>query len=246
MDSEDEDKILALGAGELDSEMVQLEKAIQDMVVPPGMSPFDVAAFTDRFASTRSLFRLRIRAIQTLRHRVKTRCLNYAVSMERQFEVQAKPELFLQEVQREVNNYFKARSQDVHLKLQRAAQLVDSNHPEDFSLLLTSVRRAIKAVADHFLPSMSEPKVCSDGTTRLLGDEQYLNRLKEFLATGLPSGVSTKLLNAEFDVFASRLNALSSKGVHGEATEAEAKQGLVGLYLLLYNIVIKLQTACVA
>lgn len=200
-------------------------------MLPPGMAPFDVAAFTDRNANIKAGLRQRINAIQTLRHRIKTRCLNYAISMERQLEAQEKPELFLHEVQREVNNYFKARSEEVYLKLQKTAQLVGSEQQEDSSLLLTSVRRAIKAVADHFLPPTAGAVLCSDGTSRVLGDDQYLNRLKEFLARNLPSGSSTKLLNAELDVFVTRLNSLSSKGVHANATEVEAKQGAGWLVL---------------
>lgn len=96
--------ILALGAGEMDAELIQLEKTIQDMVVPTGMSPFDVAAFTDSFARTKQQFRLRINAIQSVRQRIKTRCLNYAISIERQLDAQREPELFLQKVQTDVNN----------------------------------------------------------------------------------------------------------------------------------------------
>jgi hypothetical protein len=88
------------------------------------------------------------------------------------------------------------------------------------------------------------PVMCSDGRERKLRDDQYLNRPKEFIATALPAGRSRELLGAELSflgAFARRLNKISSKGVHADVTGAEAKQGLVGLYMFLYNVISRLQ-----
>jgi hypothetical protein len=110
---------------------------------------------------------------------------------------------------------------------------------EDCSLLLTEVRRALKASADFFHPSVSGAVVCADGKERELGDEQYLNRLNEFVARRLSRSTSKELISAELEhlaAFFRRLNDVASKGVHGPVTLAEAKQGLVGLYFFLFNI----------
>lgn len=246
LNPEDDDpkKVFVLGAGTLDSEVEQLERAIQDLAIPPGMAPYDVAAFTDRYGHARSSLRVRIGTVQTIRQRIKARCLNYVISLERQLAAQEKPIQFLQKVQSEVNNYFKARSEDTFLKLQKAAELADSSDQEDFSLILTVVRRAIKAVADHFYPPVTEPVRCSDGKERKLGEDQYLNRLEEYLAVTFPPSTSTELLRAEANVlisYARKLNDISSKGVHADVSAEEAKQGILGLYLFLYNVVAKLQ-----
>src|ERR1035441_10417936 len=172
--------LFVFGAGQLDTELKRLEGCIQDMAVPPGMSPFDVAAFTDRFVGRKGVFRLHMQNIQTVRERIKTRCLNYAISLEKQLDAQERPETFLHQVQNEVNNYFKARSEDVYLKLQKAAQLVDSGDAEDHSSLLTVVRRALSATADFFYPAQSEAVVCADGVKRVLGEQEFLNRLHEY------------------------------------------------------------------
>ena len=248
---EDDDKVrvLAEGVGELDSEVGQLERAIADMSIPAGMTPFDTASLFDRYANTKASYRLRIKAVQMVRNRVKTRCLNYAITVEKQLQAQTKSESFLQNVQSEVNNYFKVHSEDVYTKLHKAGQLVDSTDPEDCSLLLTLIRRSIKAVADYFYPPSpgSSTTRCSDGVERKLGEEQYLNRLQEFLLGQFSSGGSSRdLIRAEIEmlmVFARRLNDISSKGVHAEVSADEAKQGLLGLYMLLYNAIMKLQTA---
>jgi len=245
LDPDDEEKnVLVVGAGDLDSEIIQIERSIQDMVVPPGMGEFDTAAFADRYTARKGGMRLRINAVQTVRQRIKSRCLNYAIGLEKQLQAQQKTELFLQKVQTEVNNYFKTRCEDVYTKLHKAAQLVDSNDPEDYSALLGHIRRSMKAVADFFYPSVHNLVACRDGVERRLGDEQYLNRLQEFLATKFPSGSSTDLLRAELVLlvaFARKLNDISSKGVHAQVTGEEAKQGLVGLYMFLYNVISRLQ-----
>ncbi len=203
------------------------------------MGEFDTAAFTDRFVERKAAIRIRIKAVLSIRARVKTRCLNYAIAIERQLDTQKKGQGFLEAVQNEVNNYFKARSDDVYLKLQKAAQLAASSELEDFSLLLTEVRRALKASADFFYPATTGMILCADGKERELGDEQYLNRLNEFVARRLARSTSKEMIVAELEhlaAFFRRLNEMASKGVHGPVTLAESKQGLVGLYFFLFNI----------
>jgi hypothetical protein len=146
-------------------------------------------------------------------------------------------------IEEEVLGYYAERDRLVHQKLEKASSLAQSDDPEDFSLLLTSIRRAVKAVADFHLPPSKEQVVCSDGQTRELGEEQYLNRLQEFCAKQLPSDSASRLLKAELEllaVFVRRLNDVASKGVHSEVTKPEAVQGLKGLYMFLSNLIARL------
>lgn len=157
--------------GELESEIKQCEASIGDMALPPTMGEFDTAAFTDRLLHQKAEFRLRIRSLYTLKSRIKVRCLNYAIQIERQLDLQRKTESLLETVQSEVNNFFKARSDDVFLKLQKASQLAASTETEDFSLVLAEVRRTMKATADYFYPAVTEKVLGSDGKERSLSDE---------------------------------------------------------------------------
>jgi len=246
IDDDDEEKnILAIGVGEIKTELEQWERSIEDLKLPLGMGEFDTAAFTDRYNNKKEWIRLRIRSVHKVKERIKTRCLNYAIKIEKQLQSQKKSEDFLQDSYNEVNNYFKAHSEDVYTKLQKAAQLVGSNDPEDFSLILTQIRRAIKAAADYFYPPKTELVKCSDGLERELGNKQYLNRFQEFLLTTFDKSSSRDLLRTEFEhlsVFARRLHEVASKGVHSDVTMQDAKQGLIGLYMFLYNIIIRIQT----
>lgn len=243
--SEDENKnVLVYGIGELMTEVDQLEKSIEDMRLPSGMGEFDLAAFTDRYSNHKSQFRLMIKTIHTINDRIKTRCLNYAIRLEKQLEAQNKSVTFLHTIQNEVNNYFKANSDDVYMKLQKANQLVDSTDTEDHSLLLTLVRRAIKAVADYYYPPVDGLVKCLDGKERLMSDEHYLNRLQEFLSMTFSKSSSNDLLQAELEHLATvarKLNNVASKGVHTDVSFVEAKQGLVVLYMFLCSLTSKLQ-----
>jgi hypothetical protein len=242
---EGEDRnVLAIGVGEIEPEIEQWKNSIDDMAVPSGMGEYDTAAFTDEFTRNKGAFRLRMKALHTIKERIKTRCLNYAIRVERELQAQSKSQNFLQQIQNEVNNYFKVHSEDVYTKLQKAAQFIDSNDSEDHSLLLTQVRRTIKASADFFYPPSTEPIKCHDGKKRKLGDDQYLNRLQQFLMTTFPKSTSRILINAELEhlcTLARCLNEIASKGVHTDVSPQEAKQGLLSLYMFLYNVTVKIQ-----
>ncbi|MFZ6747514.1 hypothetical protein [Undibacterium sp. Ren11W] len=240
----EERNVLVISVGEFPAELEQCEKSISDLKLPPTMGEYDSAAFTDRYDSMKSGFRLRIKGINTIKSRILNHCQNFSIQVEKQLQAQKKSVTFLQAAQNEVQNYFKTRSDDVYEKLQKANQLVDSNSSEDFSLLLTQVRRAIKSVADHFYPAEVAPKRCADGVERVLGDEQYLNRLHEFVYTSFPRSTATDLFRAELDfllLFARKLNDIASKGVHADVSLSEAKQGFLGLYLFLYNLCQRLE-----
>lgn len=245
MIEEEPDKtVLALGVGEMQKEQIHIKETISDLNVPKGMGEYDAAAFTDRYDATKQQLRLRLSAINTIQERIRTRCLNYASRIEKQIQNTEKPTLFLSDTQNIVNNYFSAHSEDTYRKLQKAASLVGSSNVEDGALLLTSVRRAINSVSDYFYPPTNSKVICSDGVERTMGKEQYLNRLHEYCSVTFKSSTSNELIQAEIGyltAFARKLNDIASKGVHAEVSTAEAKQGLVGLYMFLFNIINKLE-----
>lgn len=242
--SDNDKKVFVISVGEFSSDLEQCEGRISDLTLPPTMGEYDSAAFTEQYEARKAQFRLRIRTINTIKSRILNKCLNFSIQVERQLDAQKKTFSFLEEAQNEVQNYFKIRSPDVYEKLQKANQLINSNSTEDLSLMLTQVRRAIKSVADHFYPPVAGNITCSDGKERQLGDEQYINRLQEFLATQLTKSSSSDLLMAELEhllFFARKLNKIASKGVHADVSLSEAKQGFLGLYMFLYNLCNRLE-----
>lgn len=243
----DRANVLMAAAGEIESEIKRWQDTLADLVPPPGLSQYDMAEFTASAMEQKGIVRTRLAGLHTIKARLKTRCLNYALEIERQLEAGRQQDNFLHSVQGEVHNYFKGRSDDVVQKLIKASQLAASKDGEDCALVLTEVRRAMKAAADLFWPVTSEdPVTCADGQQRKLGDQQYLNRLQEFTRVKLRNSSARDLLMAELDhldVFFRRLNDLASKGVHADVTVAEARQGLVGLYFFLSNLIRHLVSA---
>jgi len=242
--NQEEQKVLAMGVGELILEVEQMEKAIDDLTLPKGMGEFDTAVFTDRNIELKGQARQKIRACNTILERIRTRCLNYATRIERQLTAAKAASDFMGSLENDVHNYYAERCDSVYQRLRKAASLIGSEETEDHALLLTSIRRAVNAVADYHYPPKAELTVCIDGKSRQLGEEQYLNRLQEFCYTAIPSSKSGKLLHAEVDylaAFVRRLNEVASKGVHAEVSGLEAKQGLLGLYMFLSNLIAKLE-----
>jgi len=239
-----EESVIAMGVGDIQKEITLIKERIKDLEIPQGMGEYDTAAFADRYVGIIAKFRLKISLISTIQERIRVRCFNYASRIEKQLDSKRMTNNFLSNVQDIVNSYFASRSNDTYVKLQKAASLIESENIEDSALLLTSIRRAINAVADYFYPVPENDVKCVDGKIRKMGKDQYLNRLYEFCCVKFQSSTSNDLIQAELDylmVFAKKLNAIASKGVHAKVTNSEAKQGFVGLYLFLFNIISKLE-----
>lgn len=242
----DESKVLDMGVGDLSREVDQLEKAIQDMALPEGMGAYDVAAFTDQLSVPKALLRHKIHMCNTVVERIRARCLDYATRTERVLKTAADATGYLGELQVEVNSYYAERCPDAYAKLIKAGSLIGSSDTEDHALLLATIRRAVHVIADYHFPPKETPYLCLDGKERHLGAEQYLNRLQEFCRSIGGDGSSNSLFLAEMDylaAFVRRLHESASKGVHAEVTSAEAKQGLLGLYMFLANLIAKLESS---
>lgn len=72
-DADGEEKnILSISILEIDPEFSEWQGAIDDLTVPAGMGEYDTAAFTDQYMRQKAQIRLRIKALQTIKQRVKT------------------------------------------------------------------------------------------------------------------------------------------------------------------------------
>ena len=92
-------------------------------------------------------------------------------------------------------------------------------------------------------PRKTSPALCHDDFCHGQSCAALLctgNRLEEYLRTASPKSTSRELLRAEYGLlamFARRLDDITSKGLHAEVSAQEAKQGLLGLHMFLYNII---------
>ena len=122
------------------------------------------------------------------------------------------------------------RAPDVARKLAAAYERAYSEDPEEWSQALASCRRAIKALADALYPPTDE-KV--DGHS--LTDQDYRNRLIQFVADHIESDSQKGLVDIEIDDVVRRVEALdkiASKGVHSDINARDLELAIIHTYLL--------------
>ncbi|HEU4411744.1 MAG TPA: hypothetical protein VFS43_41255 [Polyangiaceae bacterium] len=110
---------------------------------------------------------------------------------------------------------------------------------EAHSLALTSCRRLIATVADSVFPPQSEPYTDRGGKKRIVGEDQYKNRLLAYIETRISSGSTKSILDAKIEHIAARLEAVyekACKGVHTDVTESEAKLVVIDTYLFIAEV----------
>lgn len=123
-------------------------------------------------------------------------------------------------------------------RLREARDLdADSAAAEELSQALTSCRRILKAVVDIVRPVVPGRPFSDEG--HALGDDQYKNRLVDFLKDRVESSsFRTALMKGGetlFDRFSS-IDSLTSKGVHASVAVEEAEYCALHTYLLAGEI----------
>ena len=241
---DDNQKCYIKSVGELIADIKDLEDSINDFNTPSGMTPIDTAYYEIENQNKKVNARNYLGELYTIKERIRARCINYLITIERQIESQKKADTIQYDFINEVNNYYKELDKNIYDKLLKTLELLKNSDDESNSLLLTEVRRTIKAVADYHYPPVDNEAICSDGQKRLLGENEYLNRLEEFINTSVKKSISKELLLLEFDnlnKIIKKLNKLSSKGVHSSVSKREAKQCFISFYNFLSNIIMVIQ-----
>lgn len=225
---------------QIEEQIISAQSSLTNLAKAPDADLVNGYTLQNDFYESKAELKNLLSGLIQVKNKILDLCFNYAVMIEKQLIQQKRSVNFLESVYEDVNSYFNLNSNDVYAKLMKASSLVYSDDAEDRSLLFTEVRRAIKSAADYFYPPSSRAVVCKDGKERSLGDDEYLNRLHEYIATEFSKSKSSQLLNAEFELLAAfmrKLDRIASKGVHAEVSLSEAKQGLIGLYFFLHNII---------
>ena len=128
---------------------------------------------------------------------------------------------------------------------QAAEQIVSMNErlkendAESRVSALTSCRRLFLSLADAVFPAREVNYIDSKGKSRIVGQEQYKNRLLAFLDEKAVGGDQLSILESEIDHLAARLDTvyeLSCKGVHANVTIDEARLAVIHTYLFVAEI----------
>lgn len=119
-------------------------------------------------------------------------------------------------------------------QLMLAFKSISSDSQEEWSQALTTCRRLLEKLADTLYPATD--KVINNRTFK---QNQYINRLWQFMHEAVQSDTNKDLAKAHVDYLGSWLqknNTATNKGVHSEVTQLEATKFVFHIYLMLADL----------
>lgn len=115
-----------------------------------------------------------------------------------------------------------------------AFKSISSDSKEEWSQALTTCRRLLENLADSLYPAHDETI-----GKRTFKQNQYVNRLWQFMHEAIQSDTNRDLAKAHIDYLGSWLeknNKATHKGVHSEVTQLEATKFVFHIYLMLADL----------
>lgn len=122
--------------------------------------------------------------------------------------------------------------------LATALENAQTDNPEQWKNAAKACRDLIKAAADALRPVGPDKKIASDKVIKM-GDENYVNRLVDWIDTKSSSKTKSRLVKADLDHLGKRLDAATgggNKGAHTNVDKVDASRFIVGTYMLLGDI----------
>ena len=116
---------------------------------------------------------------------------------------------------------------------------MDSDNPEDWANAVHSCRRILLDLADALYPPQDTP-IMVKGKSIKVGQEQYINRLVQFVASKKGSQTYSQIIGADLASIGERIDAIynaSNKGTHVEVQKDEASRYIIHTYLLISDII---------
>ena len=114
---------------------------------------------------------------------------------------------------------------------------LNSNNEEDWANAVHSCRRILKDLADKLYPPCED--IVVDGKTIKLGNEQYINRLIQYIEKNSSSKAYKKIVGSSLASIGERIDAIynsSNKGTHAQISKLEAERYIIYTYMLVGDI----------
>lgn len=233
------ENIIVFGIGEIEIELDRWLDTYNNAQTPQGMHPFDTAYYDDQNFRLRMNAQVWISHYKSILERIRNRVYDFLSQTEKQI-------LYGQLY----SDAFEQNRQYVELRLGQlcpealskfvaAFRRSKENDPESWAQALTSCRRLLKDLADTFYPATNESVVGADGKTRVMANEEYKNRLWQFVYEQLGHSTSSDLLLESVQDLGNRIDRLydlTSKGVHADVSDFEVNQCLIQAYILIGDI----------
>ena len=122
-------------------------------------------------------------------------------------------------------------------KFMSAYENLQSDNSEDWANAVHSCRRVLKDLADNLYPPTEDKQV--KGKTIKLGEEQYINRLIQFIDDNSSSKAYKAIVGTSLASIGERIDAVynsSNKGTHADVTKSEAERYIIYTYMLVGDI----------
>ena len=234
----DEGKVVSHSVPEIELHIQLLQDAISKADTPQGLHPVDLFVLEQATALKRDTLSVMSSELRRVLARIKQRVHDFLSLTEKQLILgQASADIFERNRQ-----YVDARmgqiAPEVLEQFTVAYRRINEGDPESLSHALTSCRRILKSVADTLYPPREEPIIGGDGKMRVLTDDKFINRLRQFVAERADKTVG-KLTQTQIEDLGNRidrLNELASKGVHATVSTYEVDQCVIQTYLAIGDI----------
>ncbi|MEG0181768.1 MAG: helix-hairpin-helix domain-containing protein [Peptostreptococcaceae bacterium] len=165
---------------------------------------------------------------------VKSRAFKHATELYSKYKFSDTPQTVIDILKNEVDDKLLDLDPTLAEKLMLMFKSVSSNNKEELSQSLTTCRRFIESLADVLYPATDE-KI----NGRLLGQQNYINRIWAFMDKSIQSSSNKEMAKAHVDylgVWLQRAHKISNKGVHTDVTKLEATKAVLHIYLILGDI----------
>lgn len=187
----------------------------------------------------RSLLFMRADLNREILQRITARTFGYLCAVETaQSMFAASNEIFENHRQR-VDLHLQEVASEVLEKFNSAFQRIREGDSEARSQALTSCRRILKSIADVVCPATDESATDGQGNSHKLTDDNYINRIINFLDSQVSEMRFSQSLHATVDDLGKRIDSLydlSSKGVHARVTSEEVEWCAIQMYLVAGEI----------
>ena len=216
-----------------------LRAAAQAAVTPTGLHPQDLYFVDQSNARLRISLNAVAQDYEGIAARIGQRIHDFLAATERELVYgQINSDIFEQNRQY-VDAKLRAIAPDVLEKFVIVYRRMSDRDPEARSEAALSCRRILKSLADHVYPPPAEPVTGSDGTTRELTDDKFINRLLQFVSERTGGKRAGELLLSQVSELGTKLGRLvnlGAKGVHADIGEHELNQCVIQTYLAVGDV----------
>ncbi len=233
-----EDQMFSMSIPETEEEIKSLKSQVDNINTPDGLHSLDLYYRSEQDGYAKTLLTAKVGEMHKILARVRTRVMQYISQTETNISHGKIQSDIFEENKRFVDLELQNLCPSGYEKLVTIYERLKTDCTENWSEALLSCRRLLNDFADSVYPPTKNKVICSDGQERILGKDQYKNRLWQYVSENY-KGTSSQVIRDELDYLCNRIDSLyelSCKGIHSSVDRFEANQCVIYTYLLIGDI----------